>query len=170
VTNPHCPSQSTYFFNSSCNNTTAGRIQHCMHQKSLAANFDETLHPCKDSFSRNYTVFITKRQPRLIYGHTKNVLQKMSYVVILMHQNSSGHRIVWIHTVLVLIKQKLLCATYTKLFKAVYPLYLTIIFLFFSVQYLLHLPYMVLTSFIKSMSTEQDLLPFLHEDNCIGFP
>ena len=43
------------------------------------------------------------------------------------------------------------------------------LFLFYSVQCLFHLPYAVLTSFIKSMSMEQDLLPFLHEDNCIRF-
>jgi len=50
-----------------------------------------------------------------------------------------------------------------------YPLYLTIIFLFYSVQCLFHPPYMVLKSFITSMSMEQDLLPFVCEDDCIGF-
>jgi len=81
VTHPHCPSKSIYiFFNSpSCYITTAGtRIQQCTQQKSLAANVDETLYSCTDSFSRQYIVFITKHQPRLIYGNRKNVLRKMS--------------------------------------------------------------------------------------------
>jgi hypothetical protein len=93
----------------------------------------------------------------------------MRYVLILRHQNPLGPRIVWLHITSFDTYKTEACAIDTKLFKAVYPLYLTIIFLFFSVQCLFHLPYMVLTSFIKSISIEQEPLPFLHEDNSIGF-
>jgi hypothetical protein len=80
VTNPPCASQLIYFLNlPSCNNTTAGRrIQQCTQQKFLAANVDEILHSCTYTFSRHYIVFITKFQPRLIYGHRKNVPKKTS--------------------------------------------------------------------------------------------
>jgi hypothetical protein len=121
------------------------------------------------SFSRHYIVSITTPQPRPIYQHRKNILQKMRYILILMHQNSLGHQIVCLHITSFDTCKTEARAKDTTLFKAAYPLYLTIIFLFFSVQCLFHLPCTVLTSFIKSISTEKDLLPFLHEDNCIGF-
>ena len=59
----------------------------------------------------------------------------------LRYYNSLGHRVAWIHiTSFGTHKQKLQCAMYVKPFKHSYTLCFTIIFLFFSVQCLCHLP------------------------------
>ena len=59
----------------------------------------------------------------------------------LSYRNSSEHRIAWLYiTSFRTCKQKLQRAMYIKPFKLPYPLYFIIIFLFFSVQCLCHLP------------------------------